>query len=146
MLAFPPDFTFVIQVASFFLLAYLLNKLLFEPFQELLAERDQRTTGDASEAAGDQAEAEALRVRIEGEMAEARARTMSEVEVIRRETRQEEARLFEEVKGRAAEKLEGLRADIDRERAAAAASLQEEAKGLAASMTGAVLGPDGDAR
>ena len=54
-----PDYTFLIQLASFFVLLFFLGRYLFGPFQALLLERVARTTGDSGLAESYQAEAEA---------------------------------------------------------------------------------------
>ena len=140
MLAFPPDYTFLIQVASFFLLVAILNRLLFRPFAELLGERDARTTGDAEQARLNAAAATELRERVEQELAAARAEAMAEVEKLRRATKEDETRLFDEAKARAGSELSKLRDGIERAREEARTSLREEARVLAGDMVETVLG------
>jgi len=141
MLAFPPDFTFIVQLVSFFLLLVLLNKLLFAPFGELFEARRQRTEGLHDEAVRDQSEAEALARTIEQSLQEARARAAQEAETIRQATREREVELFSQAKREAAATLLELRAAIGTEREQAKQSLRGEAKALAASMVEAVLRP-----
>ena len=141
MLAFPPDFTFIVQLVSFFLLLVLLNKLLFTPFQELLEARRQRTEGLHDEALRDQSEAEALARTIEQSLQEARARAAQEAEGIRQAAREREVELFTQAKRDAAARLLELRTAIGNEREQAKQALHGEAKALAASMVEAVLRP-----
>jgi F-type H+-transporting ATPase subunit b len=141
MLAFPPDFTFVVQLVSFFLLLLLLNRLLFVPFGELLEARRQRTEGLQQEAARDQSEAEALARTIEEKLQEARARAALEAEAIRQAARERETELFNQAKRDAATKLLELRTAIGVERERAKQALHGEAKDLAARMVEAVLRP-----
>ncbi len=143
MLAFPPDHTFLIQLASFFVLLVLLNRLLFAPFLELLAERDDRTSGDEDAAAAEMREAEELAERVERELAQARAAAMAEVEVLRREAREEEAQLFNRAKGEVRARLGELRVGIAAAKAEAEQSLRAEAGTLAEQMVAAVLGGRG---
>jgi len=139
MLAFPPDFTFVIQLVSFFVLLFVLNRLLFTPFMELLTERERRTEGAAREAAEERLEVDALAQRLEVELAAARAEANAEAERIRREARAEESSMFEQANEEAAKRLAALRANIDREREQAGATLRREADALAGQMVEAVL-------
>ncbi|HNY66909.1 MAG TPA: ATP synthase F0 subunit B [Deltaproteobacteria bacterium] len=44
------NFTFLIQVFNFFLLMYILNKLLYKPVLKILEERDKRVAGGMEEA------------------------------------------------------------------------------------------------
>ncbi len=145
MLAFPPDFTFVVQLASFFLLLFLLNKFLFAPYAALLAEREARTTGDSGQADDMRAEAEELEARVQREMADARARAMASVEAVRKDTREQEAALFHDASTKAAARLAELRGGIEDARREASAQLEQDARALAGDMVGAVLGRGGRA-
>ena len=145
MLAFPPDFTFVIQLASFFLLLFVLNGLLFVPFQELLAERAARTTGDEDEADAHRAEAEELAAKVEAEMAAARSEAMAEVDAVRRETKSKENELLATAQQTAAERLTALRAEIADARSEAEGVLKADSEAMANEMVEAILGTRGTA-
>ena len=80
MLSIPPDHTFLIQLASFFVLMWVLNRLLFAPFSALLAEREQKTEGDSREAARQSAEAHSLGQSIEKELSAARTEAAGQAE------------------------------------------------------------------
>jgi len=140
MLAFPPDFTFVIQLASFFVLLVVLNRLLFQPFGEVLAERQRRTTGASSSAEEDRSEAEKLKAKFEGALAEARLEASSQAEALRREAREAEVAIFEQAKAAAAVQLAQLREEIAKERLDAQAQLRVSADELAKQMVRAILG------
>jgi len=141
MLAFPPDITFVIQLVSFFVLLLVLNRLLFQPFADLLAERSSRTEGAKAEATRDQAEAQALAQRVETELDRARSKALAEADAIRRETRERETAIYTEAKSAGAARLAILREEIAKERDQALRALREDAKTLAAGMVEAVFGP-----
>lgn len=140
MLAFPPDFTFVIQLASFFVLLVVLNRLLFQPFGEVLAERQRRTAGAESSAEDDRNEAEKLKQTFESALAEARLEASSQAEALRRETRDGEAEIFDQAKIAASARLEQLREEIAKERRDAEAQLRNSAEELARQMVRAILG------
>ena len=82
MLSIPPDHTFLIQLASFFVLMWVLNRLLFAPFSALLAEREQKTEGDSREAARQSAEAHSLGQSIEKELSAARTEAAGSREIL----------------------------------------------------------------
>jgi len=145
MLAFPPDVTFVIQLVSFFVLLFVLRRILFVPFGELLAERERRTEGAREQAARDQAEAVALERAITLGLNEARAIAVAEAESIRRDARERETAMFNDAKLSAATRLAELRRAIAEERERAKKALNAEATGLAHAMVEAVLRPQ-DAR
>jgi F-type H+-transporting ATPase subunit b len=141
MLAFPPDVTFVIQLVSFFVLLFVLNRLLFVPFGELLAERSRCTDGAREQAARDQADAANLASAITKGLDEARVLAVAEAEAIRRETRERELEILNRAKADAASLLSKLREGIAQERDRAKTALQDESKTLAHAMVEAVLKP-----
>ena len=140
MLVFPPDFTLVIQLLSFFVLFLILNKLLFVPFAELLAERESRTEGVEAAAEKSLAAAGQLKADIEAQIAAARAEALADAEKLRRTTREEEKAIFESAKNEASAELAQLREGIGREREDAAQTLRNAAQGLADGMVVAVIG------
>ncbi|MEE8310914.1 MAG: ATP synthase F0 subunit B [Candidatus Binatia bacterium] len=140
MLVFPPDFTLVIQLLSFFVLFFILNKLLFVPFAELLVERESRTEGAEKSAEESLAAAERMKADIETQITEARVAALAEAEKLRRTTREEEVAIFESAKSEATAELAQLREGISRERENAAQTLRSEAQALADGMVAAVLG------
>ena len=140
MLVFPPDFTLVIQLLSFFVLFFILNKLLFVPFAELLAERESRTEGAEESAEESLAAAGRMKADIETQISEARVAALAEAEKLRRTTREDEAAIFESAKSEATAELAQLREGIARERENAAQTLRGEAQALADGMVAAVLG------
>ncbi len=145
MLAFPPDYTFLIQLVSFFVLLYLLNSLLFQPFSAVLVEREERTVGD-QDAAGDAlASVEEMRARFDSAMAEARAAASAEYESVRKATKAEEGGILGEAQAKAAAELAGMRTEIAAARDEAAAALRTDARSLADDMVKAVLSNGGHA-
>ena len=145
MLTFPPDFTFVIQLISFFGLLFVLARVLFAPYLALLDERRARTVGDAAEAVEQRAHARALAARIDEELARARAEAMTEVDVTRRQAKEEEHAIFASAQADASARLADLRGGVASATAEARRSLAEEARTLADQMVGAVLGTRGNA-
>jgi len=141
MLSFPPDVTFVIQLVSFFVLLVVLNRLLFAPFGELLAERARCTDGAREQASKDQADADALARAITKGLDEARSVALAEADTIRREAREREVEILNQAKTAAAERLSQLRADIALERDRAKGALRDEVTTLAQAMVEAVLKP-----
>lgn len=140
MLDFPPDITFAIQFVAFFILFFALDRLLFRPYADVLARRDERTLGASLTAETDQQAVRELRARIDEAMSAARAEAQAQAEAIRRETRAEEASLYERAKGEAASRLAAIDAAIQGECSAARATLERDALLLAEQMTRVVLG------
>jgi len=140
MLVFPPDFTLVIQLVSFFVLLAILNRWLFAPFGLLLVERTAHTVGATEEAATATARADELRIELDADMAKARTSASEHADSIRREARAREAEIFEAAKQDAASRLADLRAGVEKERSDAQAALRDEATALSGQMVDAVLG------
>lgn len=143
MLTFPPDYTFLIQFVAFFALLAVLSRLLFSPFLQLLAEREARTVGDAERAAIERSDAQQLATKIEADLAKVRAQAMTEVEAVRRSTREEEARLFSAAQGEASARLVELRSSISAATVQARNALAADAKGMADQMVTSILGRGG---
>ena len=140
MLAFPPDITFIIQLGSFFVLLYLLNRLLFAPFAAVLAERSRRTEGDQALAREERDKALQLGQQIDHALAEAKANAHAEVDELRKQTKDEEADLLLATRNESAARLAELRAAIERAQSEARARLREDARMLADQMVDVVLG------
>jgi len=143
MLTFPPDYTFLVQFGAFFALFFLLSRLLFSPFLQLLAERESRTIGYAERAAVQHSDASALVAKIEADLARVRTQAMSEVESVRRSTREEEARLFSAAQGEASARLAELRKSIATNAAQARSALAADAASIAEQMASRILGRGG---
>ncbi len=141
-----PDHTFLIQLASFFVLFLVLNRVLFGPFQALLAEREARTTGDGRLAETYREEAAAIGRRLDEEMTEARARAMAEAGAIRARDRAEEERVLAEAAAEAARRIAEIRAEVADLRRRALDELEKDADTMAVDMVAAVLGSRGAVR
>jgi len=146
MLTLPPDFTFLIQFGTFAVLVAVLGKLLFAPFIEVLAERAARTTGDVEKAAATRAEVQALSARVDAELAKARAEANTEVDAVKRRTREEAAQLFQDAQRDASARLAELREQVSAATNEARGALASDARTLADAMVTAVISGGGSSR
>jgi F-type H+-transporting ATPase subunit b len=140
MLELPPDYTFLVQFVTFGVLVFVLSKLLFAPFLEVLAEREARTIGDVEQAAATRAEVEALSARVDAELAKARAAAKAEVDAVRARTREEASQLFQSAQHEAATRLTELRNEVATATREARGALANDARALADAMVAAVIG------
>ncbi len=140
MLELPPDYTFLVQFVTFGALVFVLSKVLFAPFLEVLAERAARTIGDVEQAAATRAEVEALSARVDAELARARASANAEVEAVRARTREEAAQLFQSAQHDASSRLAELREQVATATREARGALANDARTLADAMVAAVIG------
>jgi F-type H+-transporting ATPase subunit b len=131
---------FIIQLVSFFVLAYLLNRLLFEPFGRLLEEREQRTAGDQDLAASSREEAQRMNERYEQELKASRAQAQVAAEEVRSQARVDEAAILEKAREEAASNLAVLRKEVWQSRDEARSSLKAQSEEMADEMVKAVLG------
>jgi F-type H+-transporting ATPase subunit b len=131
---------FIIQLVSFFVLAYLLNRLLFEPFGRLLEEREQRTAGDQDLAASGREEAQRMNERYEQELKASRAQAQVAAEEVRSQARVDEAAILEKAREEAASNLAVLRKEVWQSRDEARSSLKAQSEEMADEMVKAVLG------
>jgi len=128
MLTLPPDFTFVVQFVTFAVLVFVLSRLLFAPFLEVLAERSARTIGDVEKAAASRAEAKA------------------DVDDVKRRTRDEATQLFQEAQSDASSRLAELREQVVGATRDARSALASDARILADAMVAAVISGKGTSR
>jgi len=131
---------FIIQLVSFFVLAYLLNRLLFKPFGQLLEEREQRTAGDQDLAASGREEAQQMNERYEQELKASRAQAQVAAEEVRSQARADEAVILEKAREEAANNLAALRKEVWQSRDEARSSLKAQSEEMADAMVKAVLG------
>jgi F-type H+-transporting ATPase subunit b len=136
----PPDFTFFIQLVSFFILLMLLSRILFAPFLELLDERAARGAGDVAAATASRAEVEVMSARVDADLAKARAQASAEVDAVRKQTREEAAKLFETAQSEAAGRLSELRKQVAAATEDARRALASDARSIADAMVAAVVG------
>lgn len=140
MLELPPDYTFLVQFVTFAVLVFVLSRVLFAPFMEVLAERAARTVGDVEKAAATRAEVEALSARVDAELAKARAAANAEVDAVRTRTREEAAQLFQGAQQEASARLAELREQVRAATEEARGALASDARAMADSMVAAVIG------
>jgi F-type H+-transporting ATPase subunit b len=140
MLTFPPDFSFVIQIISFFVLWFGLKRLLFDPVLRVLEERESRTSGARREAAQIAAAAETSEAEYERRMHEVRLALASEAEATRNAIQVEQRRVLSEAREQANSQLAQLRERLAAQAQNARPAIASEARDLAARIFAGVVG------
>lgn len=140
MLTFPPDISFVIQIASFLVLWFGLKRLLFDPVLRVLETREARTTGTIREATEMKALADRSAAEYDRRMQELRVTLAREAEAARAATQTEERRTLAEVREHANAQLMRLRESLARQAEAAKSALSAEARDLAQRLAERVVG------
>jgi F-type H+-transporting ATPase subunit b len=129
-----PDFSLVVQIATFLILWAVLKRLVFDPMQHVLEVREQRTAGTKAEATATTERAQLLRDQCEQAVLETRTKIAQEAEAARRAAQEEQARILEGAREEASKEMERLRASLTEQVARARAALSSEARSIAFEM------------
>jgi F-type H+-transporting ATPase subunit b len=140
MLTFPPDYSFVIQLVSFFILWVGLKRLLFDPMLHMLEQRDARTSGTRLAAAEMNAAAQASETEYAQRMHDVRVALAAEAAAARNANQAEEQRLLSETRLQANTQLSQLRDSLRRQAEEARPALAVEARDLASRIVERVVG------
>ena len=117
--------------------------IVHKPLQRVLAERRSKTEGAAERSRADIAAAEARTAEYEQKLREARAAVFRAQEARRQAALQARAGAVNEARSRAQAQVMAAKKDIEADRFAAEAGLQQEAAGLAQEIMRRVLQPAG---
>jgi len=140
MISLPPDSSFLFQIIAFLVFWALMKRLLFDPVQSLLEEREQRGRGVRALAEAVSQEAAGLEKRTDAALRAAREEALREAEEIRRLAQAEERAIIERARVQAAELVAKTREEVRREAASALSLVERRARELAASVAAAVIG------
>ena len=134
------DLSILYQIILFVALWLILNKILFQPYLQLLEERERRTIGAEHDSADLEHEGARLRAQYEEKIAQAQTAAYAAKDTILQEARQQREKILGQARAEAASKLEQTRREInlalEKEKALAAA----EAATVAGEMVSKVLG------
>jgi F-type H+-transporting ATPase subunit b len=134
------DISILYQVVLFIFLLLVLNKILFQPYLTLLADRERRTSGAQHDSVDLEHEGARLRAQYEEKIAQGQATALAEREGILQVAREEREKILGQARQEAAQHLEHARQEIaaalQAERRLAAA----EAATIAADIASKVLG------
>ncbi len=140
MLTFPPDITFVIQIASFFVLWLGLKRLLFDPVLRVLEEREARTRGFRAAAAEMTTAAGSSQTEYDHRIQQVRVALAADTDAFRAVTQQQQTQILAETRAQASAQLTQLRESLRREADAARPALASEARDLAGRIVERVVG------
>lgn len=134
------DLSILYQIILFVALWLILNKILFQPYLQLLEERERRTIGAEHDSADLEHEGARLRAQYEEKIAQAQTAAYAAKDAILQEARQQREKILGQARAEAASKLEQARREIslalEKEKALAAA----ETATVAGEMVSKVLG------
>jgi len=134
------DISIVYQAILFLVLWVILNKVLFQPYLHLLAERERKTTGAQHDSSDLEQEAARLKEEYEEKIAQAQVIGYAAKDAIVQNGRQQREKILSQARDEATSMLERVRKDVatamEREKRLAGA----EVAGFASDMVQKVLG------
>jgi F-type H+-transporting ATPase subunit b len=140
MLAIPPDYSFLVQIVSFFILWMGLKRLIWDPMVEVLEQREARTRGARQEAEELRATADTSAAEYERQVQEARSALNGESQTARASVEAEQHEIVSRARDQSSAQLAELRANLSRQIATARAAIPTEAQVLARDMVQRVVG------
>lgn len=134
-----PDGTLIVHIAIIITMVFVLNRFLFRPISGVLAEREARTHGRTGEAREIIRRVNESLSRYENSLRQARAEGYSLLEQHQSEAYGERQRRVALVREEVEEQIDEQKREILAQAEAARATLQDEARRVAASISSQVL-------
>ena len=135
-----PDGTLFIHIAIILLMVFVLNRTLFKPVNRMLEERERRTHGRSDEARKTTEQVEESLRQYERSLREARVESYHTMERQRTEALGERQRRMAVVRDEMSGMVEEEKKAIRDQSAEARATLESEARRVAASVSTQILG------
>jgi F-type H+-transporting ATPase subunit b len=133
------DGSFLFVFISVIFLIFILNRTLFRPIKRVLEERERLGIGRSKEAKMMLGQVDERVGSYEAKIRAARAAAYQRVEARRRELKASRQQLVAEAKKQAEAQIAAAREDVSRQAASARATLEADAKGLAAGISSQIL-------
>jgi len=134
------DISILYQVALFVVLWLILSKLLFKPYQNLLDERERKTTGAQHDSSELEHEGARLKSQYEQRIAQAQTAAYAAKDVILQDARQQREKILGQARDEAAKELDQVRRDITDALEHEKRLADAEVSALARDMVSKVLG------
>ena len=138
------DYSVVYQIILFVILWFILSKLLFRPYLDLLDERERKTVGTKHDSTDLEHEGARLRAQYEEKIAQAHAAGYIDKDAILQEARRHRERVLNQAREEAMGMLEGVRREVamrlEQERQFAAAEVRTIAQQMANKVLGRNIG------
>jgi len=138
------DISIAYQIILFLVLWVILNKVLFQPYLNLLSERERKTTGAQHDSGDLEHEAARLKAEYEDKIAQAQAAGYAAKDAIVQDGRQQREKILSQARDDAAGTLERVRNEVasalEQERRLAAAEVSDVAGAMVAKVLGRTVG------
>lgn len=135
-----PDYTVLIQIANFLVLIFLMNIVVYKPVRAMLARRREKLDGLNRDIRSSRQAADEKASELQQGLAQARSAGQEKKDALTDEALGEEKKILAEINDKAAQKLEAMRARIDKDVAEAEAKLSQEIAAYAQAIGEKILG------
>jgi F-type H+-transporting ATPase subunit b len=133
------NYTLLIQVVNFFILLWILNRFLYKPILNVLAERAQKTTGTAKDAEKLETDATQMLQDYEEGLRKAKIEAHEERNRIRKQGVEKERDILEQARKSALDSLNKIRSRIKGESKEALDGLKKESQALSSEIVQRIL-------
>jgi len=134
------NWTLGLQFVNFIILLIILNKLLYRPLMNIIAERREAIEGSHGRAKSLEADIEDKMQRYQQQLSEAKFAANEERNSLKKAASAEEAKILSEAQGKATARLQTIKAQVGKEAAAASKTLKSDAESLAGQIATKILG------
>lgn len=134
------NLTIVVQVIQFLILVFILNRLLFKPIGQVLAERQQQITSWEEKTQNLQETARLNLEKYENQLTEERLKARESQEQLTRELKEKEDENIRAVSEKAALIVAETQQELEQERERLRVELRQQAKELSQILAEKVLG------
>ena len=134
------NLTIVVQVIQFLILVFVLNRLLFKPIGQVLAEREQKITSWEEKTQNLQETARLNLEKYENQLTEERLKARESQEQLTRELKEKEDENIRAVSEKAALIVAETQQELEQERERLRVELRQQAKELSQILAEKVLG------
>jgi F-type H+-transporting ATPase subunit b len=134
------NFTLLIQAVNFFLLIYILNKILYKPILKLLDDRDQRIDGQQQQAKKTLEDVQALMADYNQKLYNAKIDAMNTKNTARNAASEQANGIINDARKKAEEVITQIQQQMASEIAQAQKELQPELSVMAATIAQQILG------
>ncbi len=135
-----PDWTFLLQMANFLFLIWILNLILYKPIRNVLRRRQQKVSGMEESIASARKDVTDKEDAFMAAIRDARAKGMKKKEALMTEATEEEKRIIAKINAKAQADLAAVREKIAAEAEAARRSLMQEIDSFAEAIGHKILG------
>lgn len=133
------DLSLVYQIIGFFVLLFVLNRLLYKPVFNILKQREEKIEGTLKKAEETETHVEEGLADYEKRLREAAVKGHEERARLRAEGQEREKEILEAARNEANKELSSMRDDLKKSKQEALASLKEEAKNISKDIAEKIL-------